>query len=136
MKKIFILLLVIILTALCAACGGTLAGGQKSTGTPSSENAASVPDDSENTYIVTDYYNEDGTYSDLGRSIPFDSSNGERMLAVGIGDVIIVSEQQYKVAAESLKLPFYTQSSLNEVIVWWTEYMNSAQERGDIIEVK
>jgi len=134
MKKILTLLLALLLTALCAACGGAPASGPS--GTPSSESAAAVPDDSGNVYIITDYYKEDGTYSDLGRSIPFDSSNGERMLAVGIGDILALGDKQYKVAAESLKLPFYTQSSLNEVIVWWIEYMDSAQERGDIIEVK
>jgi len=134
MKKIIAFGLALITIISCASCGDVQTNEKKDT--LSSENGNPTSDDSGKVYNITDYYKEDGTYSDLGRSIPFDVSNGERMLTVYIGDVIVVGERQYKITVESIKLPFYTQSSIDEIIVWWIDYMNSGQERGDIIAMK
>ena len=138
MKKIFIILLAFMIILLCAACGGNKTDGQTTepAASPPPESDAPAPDGSGNVYNIADYYKKDGTYSDLGRSLPFDPGNGERILTVVEGDILIIGERQFKVAAETINMPFYTQSSIDEVIAWWTDYMDSRLETGNIIVIK
>ncbi|MCL1828895.1 MAG: hypothetical protein FWG32_05295 [Oscillospiraceae bacterium] len=81
---------------------------------------------------ITDYYSADGKFSALGLALPTDSKNSEKTLTVKSGDIIIVGKKQYKVGAEPLVIPFYTQPSLDKVIVWWTDYMDSWLESGKV----
>jgi len=74
--------------------------------------------------------------TDGSGSLPFDPGNGERILTVVEGDILIIGERQFKVAAETINMPFYTQSSIDEVIAWWTDYMDSRLETGNIIVIK
>jgi len=76
----------------------------------------------EGNYNIADYYNENGTFSDLGQALPFAPENGERSLTVKGGDVVIVGGSAYTVTVESLTLYFYTQPSFDEVITWWGDY--------------
>ena len=90
----------------------------------------------EGVYNITDYYNADGKFSALGSALPLGSDENERALTLQNGDIIKVGDKQYKVTADSLTLYFYTQPSHEKVIVWWTDYMDSCNESGGIIEVK
>ena len=87
----------------------------------------------ETVYKITDYYKEDGKFSALGAALPTDSKSGDKVLTVKNGDIIIVGDKQYKVTADSLMLPLYTQPSLDKVIVWWTDYMNDWKDSGKIV---
>jgi len=84
----------------------------------------------EKAYRITDYYNADGKFSDLGRALPFDSKNGEKALTVKKGDVIIAGDLKYTVTAESITLYFYTQPSFTGVIQWWADYFEDAEKSG------
>jgi len=86
-------------------------------------------------YSITDYYNADGKFSDLGRALPFDSKNGVTALTVKKGDVIIVDNLKYTVTVESLTLYFYTQPSLTAVIQWWADYFQDAEKSGIVKKV-
>jgi len=88
----------------------------------------------EGAYIITDYYNVDGSFSALGLAL--EEVNAEKTLVLNEGDIFIVNERQYRVMAESLVLSFYTQSSLDDVIQWWTDYVKIWSEDGIISEVK
>ena len=101
--------------------------------------------DAEEFFNITDYYNEDGSFSDLGTGLGIgtgiglgsapDATDSERELAVSGGDTLIVGARVYKVTVESLTLTFYTQPSLNQAIQWWTDYLNSWTETGKITAV-
>ena len=77
----------------------------------------------ENIYIITDYYNEDGKFSDLG--LMLEENNSERVLAVSGGDILIAGDRQYEITTQSLTLSFYTQPSRDQVILWWNDYLSS-----------
>ena len=81
-------------------------------------------------YVITDYYRENGVFSDLG--LELDEMNFEKVLVVNRGCVLIAGDRRYKVAAESLTLSFYTQSSLEHVIRWWIDYLDSWAESGKV----
>ena len=119
MKRILAFMLLLTLTLL-TACGGN-------TDTTPTEGA-------EPGYKITAYYNENGTFSALGLAL--DEVNGEKTLTVKSGDILAVGGNQYSVTAETLTLPFYTQSSLDEGIKWWTDYCESRIERGELAEEK
>ena len=84
-------------------------------------------------YAIIDYYNEDGRFSDLGLAL--DEKDFERVLSVSGGDVLIVGSRQYEVTTESLTLSFYTQPSLDQVIQWWADYMDSWAESGKVTAI-
>lgn len=120
MKKIFTLAFGLGLAlALLTGCGGN---------TP-----PPPPDSAEPGYRIADYYNEDGTFSALGLAL--DEVNSEKVLMTKSGDILIVDTRKYSVTAESLTLTFYTQSSLDDAISWWTDYCESRKERGEIAEI-
>ncbi|MCL1906000.1 MAG: hypothetical protein FWG06_03215, partial [Clostridiales bacterium] len=85
-----------------------------------------------NQYTIADYYGEDGGFSALGLAL--EENNSEKQLTVKAGDLLIVGDRLYIVVANSLTLSFYTQSSLNHAIKWWTDYLNSWAESGKVTE--
>jgi hypothetical protein len=84
-------------------------------------------------YIITDYYTEDGTFSDLGLAL--DEMDSEKVLSVSGGDTLIVGDRKYEVSIESLALSFYTQPSIDQVIEWWTNYLDSWAESSKLTVV-
>ena len=126
MKKLFILLLILIISVTCTACGGKTSTGTPQVNTPT----ASVTG---TTYTIKSYYDSEGGYSALGLALT--EENGEKVLTVNSGDTIIVDGISYSVTAETLTIPFYTQPSLDEVSDWWTEYCESRIERGEVVAV-
>lgn len=116
MKKAFAFLLAFLTMVFCAACGGAPANGQA--GTPPPDTAPA--DDRGTLYAIADYYDANGGFSALGLAL--DEENSEKVLTVKAGDILIVGNREYSVTAESLTLTFYTQPSLDEVIVWWMDY--------------
>ena len=131
MKKILTLALLLTVTLLIS-CGGT-DEGVSPTNDPSDTPPASL-EPGKTYYIITDYYNEDGSYSELGLAL--EEVNSEKALALSGGEIFIVSDRQYMVTAETLTLSFYTQSSLSDVIQWWNDYVKIWSEDGIISEVK
>lgn len=120
MKKIFALTLVFLLAlSLLAACSTE----KEQTDTPESNSAEKV-------YKIADYYNADGGFSALGLALP--EENSEKVLTVSAGDTLIVGNDKYSVAAESIKLSFYTQPSLDQVIEWWTNYCEGLVGSGQL----
>jgi hypothetical protein len=97
------------------------------TGPPAEE----PPAISGNTYLIDDFYHADGSFSALGLAL--EEKDFEKSLTVGAGDIIIVGGQQYRVTADSLALSFYTQPSLDSVVIWWTDYLNSLVDSGKAI---
>jgi len=81
---------------------------------------STTPGYPDNAYVITDYYNEDGTFSGLGLAL--DEVNSEKTLILNDGDIFVVGGQMYIVTAETLTLSFYTQSSLADVNQWWTNF--------------
>jgi beta-lactamase regulating signal transducer with metallopeptidase domain len=81
-------------------------------------------------YIITDYYDEDGSFSDLGLAI--DEIDSERALVVRGGDILNVDGRKYEVTVESLALSCYTQPSLDQVIIWWIDCLDSWAESGKV----
>ena len=89
---------------------------------------------SEQTYRIADYYNEDGSFSALGLGL--EEIDYARMLTVEEGDTVIAGDRQFLVLAETYSFSFYTQSSLTRVIEWATEYLESLEESGVVIEIE
>jgi len=87
----------------------------------------------EMTYSLADYYDEDGQFSDLGLSL--DEKDSERVLAVSGGDILVAGDRRYEVTTESLTLSFYPQPSLDQVIRWWADCLDSWAESGKVTEV-
>ena len=88
-----------------------------------------------NTYIITDYYNnEDGKFS--ARGLALDESDSERVLMVESGDILIAGDRRFEVEAESLTLSFNTQPTHEQVVLWWTDCLDSWVEHGKVTEVK
>jgi len=85
------------------------------------------------TYVITNYYDENGRFSDLGHALG--EHNSEKVLTVSSGDIIIVGGRQYRVVVETLTLTYYTQPSLDMVIRWWTDYLNSLAQSGIVTVV-
>jgi beta-lactamase regulating signal transducer with metallopeptidase domain len=85
----------------------------------------------ENVYTITDYYAENGKFSELGLAL--DEINSERTLVVNGGDILIAGGRRYEVTAESLPLSFYTQPSIDRVIGWWIDYLDSWAESGKVM---
>ena len=120
MKKFIATALVIILVfSFLTACGDN-------------NNAAIT----EGTYNISDYYNGDGRFSELGETLPLDPETGENVLTLKSGDIIILGDLKYAVTEESLKLYFYTQPSLDEVFEWWADYFRVWEENGIVIAVQ
>jgi len=84
-------------------------------------------------YTITDYYNENGQFSELGLAL--NERNSEKVLTVSSGDILIIGNRQYIVTIESLTLSYYPQPSLDLVIQWWTDYLNNWAESGDLTVV-
>ena len=85
-------------------------------------------------YRITDYYNiEDGKFSVLGTSLS--ENNSERALTVSRGDVLIAGEHQYEVVVDSLTLSFYTQPTLDQVVQWWGDYLDSWAQSGKVVNL-
>ncbi len=136
-KQLTSVLVMVCVLSLSIACGS---GGTSGSGDNAGQNTSPTSGIASNStliyYNISDYYNTDGTFSARGGALPTDPVNGDRVLNVKSGDAIGVGNRQYKVTAEALTLYFYTQSSYNDVVTWWIEYMNSAQERGQVAELK
>ena len=117
---------------LLAACGGNGNGGGESVqeNDHGSGSAAAV----EGAYIIANYYNEDGTFSALGLAL--DEVNSEKTLLLSDGDIFVVENKIYMVTTESLALSFYTQSSLADVVLWWTDYVRIWEGSGIISELR
>ena len=128
-KRILLLgLALLTVVSLLAACNGDKGNA------PPPENTTQTPDEPEEVYCnITDYYNTDGTFSDLG--LVLEEVDSEKVLVLGDGDIFTLNSRKYIVTAESLTLSFYTQPSLAEVIQWWTEYVEIWEESGIILEV-
>jgi len=92
------------------------------------DGAGTIP---EGAFRITEYYNVNGKLSALGEALPA-NSDGEKTLTVKKGDIVVVGDKQYKVAADSLTLSFYTQPSSEQVITWWTDYMKDWLDSGDV----
>jgi len=88
----------------------------------------------EQTYTIADYYNEDGSFSELGLAL--EVVNTEKVLTVNEGDVVVAGERHFRVLAESFIFSFYTQPSLTHVIDWWTVYLVSLEEGGVVVEIE
>jgi beta-lactamase regulating signal transducer with metallopeptidase domain len=84
-------------------------------------------------YLITDYYNEDGKFSDLGLALP--EIDSARVLIVNKGDIIVAGDRQYEVKTESLTLSYYTQPSREMVIQWWIDYLDSWAEGDKVMPV-
>jgi len=122
MKKIFSLaLLALFMLSILTACGGN-SGGNATNQSPINGTGT--------VYKIADYYDAYGGFSSLGLAL--DEKNSEKVLMVNEGDTLIVSEHKYMVAVASLVMPFYTQVSLDEVLVWWNDYCESRIERGEM----
>ena len=121
MRKSFAFLLAVIIMTLCASCADRPA--HESANKPPSDNTGTV-------YTITDYYDANGGFSALGQAL--DEENGEKVLTVKAGDVLIVGDHAYTVTAQSLTIPFYTQPLLDEVIDWWVDYFQSRLERDEV----
>lgn len=128
-KRILLLgLALLIVVSLLAACNGDKGNA------PPPENTTQTSDEPEDVYCnITDYYNTDGTFSDLG--LVLEEVDSEKVLVLGDGDIFTLNSRKYIVTAESLTLSFYTQPSLAEVIQWWTEYVEIWEESGIIEEL-
>jgi beta-lactamase regulating signal transducer with metallopeptidase domain len=85
------------------------------------------------TYVLTDYYNNDGRFSALGLAL--DERNSEKVLTVSSGDILIVGGRQYEVTTQSLTLSAYPQPSLEQAIRWWTECLNGLAASGKVRSV-
>ena len=132
MKKVLMLILALLLTSsLLTACSGNSNGSGESVQENDRSGGVTA---AEGAYIIADYYNEDGTFSELGLAL--EEVNSEKTMVLRDGDIFIVSDRQYTVTAESLTLSFYTQSSFADVIQWWTDYVRIWSEDGIISEVK
>jgi len=133
MKRTIALAAAILLAfLLLTACGGTNGSGESKN--DQLDTPPSSLDPGKVYYTVTDYYNDDGTFSELGLAL--NEINSEKTLALSDGDIFIVNGRQYMVTADSLTLSFYTQSSLADVIQWWTDYVKIWSEDGIISEVE
>ncbi|MCL2757607.1 MAG: hypothetical protein FWD43_05970 [Coriobacteriia bacterium] len=113
----FILVLAILIV------GAVCVQGCRQADTPRKEYTGTV-------YRITDYYDKNGGFSALGQALP--EENGEKVLTVQAGDGLIVGNKEYRVEAASLKISFYTQNSLNEVVQWWTDYCELWKSRGEL----
>jgi len=123
MRKTYTFFLALIIIALCVSCADEPVN--EPTSTPPTDGGGTV-------YTITDYYDVNGGYSDLGLAL--DEENGEKTLTVKSGDTLIVGGHSYSVTAEILTIPFYTQPSLDEVVDWWTDYCENRIERGEMID--
>ena len=85
----------------------------------------------DNIYTISNYYNEGGRFSDPGLALTGEYS--EKVLMVSRGDILIAGDHQYEVLAQSLTLSLYTQPSPDQVIHWWTDYLNSWADSGKVM---
>ena len=137
MKKILTALLLLLIMILCVSCGDTQPNEQS--GTPTAENNTPASDnndnddDSEKFYIIADYYNEDGTFSDLGLAL--DEIDSEKVLILKNGEAFIIGDRKYRIMTESLTVSFYTQPSFDEVMQWWADYIKIWEESNNIVEI-
>jgi len=67
-------------------------------------------------YNIADFYTESG------------------QLPVTNGDIVIVGKRQYRVVSDYM-MEYWSQSSLDASISWWTEYLDSCAESGVVIEM-
>ena len=144
MKKTFALLLTLSIIGLCASCSETPGDEQTSappaSSQPAGDQASELPAASQTStqsfnetgtvYTIIDYYDTAGGYSELGLAL--EEENGEKVLTVLGGDTLIVGGLKYNVTVESLTIPFYTQSSLDQVFAWWVDYCQSRTDRGEL----
>ena len=86
------------------------------------------------TYRIADYYNEDGSFSDLG--LELEEIDFARVLAIAEGDTIIAGDRQFLVIVESYSISLYTQPSLEYAIEWAAKYLESLEESGVVIEIE
>ena len=99
----------------------SLAGCSTPSPTPS-------PTPQEPTYIIADYYNSDGSFSDL--ALALEESDTNRKLDVVNGERFIVGNQAYEVLSDTYAVIFYTHSSLDQVTEWWIDYFETAADNG------
>ena len=126
MKKTPVLLLVLVTAALCVSCGDKPASGRD---TPS---PGAVTADESELIRISDYYDADGAFSELGLALA--EENAEKVLAVNSGDTLVVGDRRYRFAV-SRTIPFYTQPSLDEVMGWWMNYCENLIANGEISEL-
>jgi|GEM_PF-6750495 len=77
-------------------------------------------------YSIADYYTEEGSFS--RRGIELAEQDSEKVLVLERGDWILVGNTQYEVVADSFTAVFYTQSSLDSAIIWWSDFLDSAPQ--------
>jgi len=110
----------------CAGMGYTPSGASKPPATASATMATITTtttrpassrqsEASGRTYNIADFYTESG------------------QLPVTDGDVIIVGKRQYR-AVSDYTMEYWSQSSLDAAISWWTEYLDSCAESGVVVE--
>ena len=91
--------------------------------------------DAEKTYVIDDWYNnEDGKLSTF--ELGLDGENSEGELTVRSGDILVVGDRRYIVAAQSLTLSVYPQPSLDQAIRWWVDYLDSWSQSGEITLIR
>ncbi|MCL2136389.1 MAG: hypothetical protein FWH40_02535 [Coriobacteriia bacterium] len=134
MKNIIKLILVfMIVPSLLSACSSK--NNDNSNGNREFNNgtASGIDLSNKNSVVITDYYNEDGTFSSLGLAL--DEEDTEKVLYLSEGDTFIIDDHIYSVKSESLKLIFYTQNSLDDVILWWLDCADRWVESGFVSEL-
>jgi len=86
-----------------------------------------------NVYVISEYYDSEGGFSRLGLALL--EVDSEKVLKLKGGDIFIIGTQKYMVTGEFLKMPFYTQPSLEALNIWWAEYGRNAEEIGVAVKV-
>jgi len=131
MKKVILFLVTLMVMTVHVSCTKPENG---QTAAPSNDTVLPTSDATGDDYAILDYYNDDGSFSALGQAL--DEVNTEKTLALSDGDIFVVNSRRYIVTAETLTLSFYTQSSLADVVQWWTDYIKLWEEGGIISEVR
>ena len=86
------------------------------------------------TYIIADYYNEDGSFSELGQALDINEF-GESILTVNYEDIFVVGSRRFLVNVEALELVIYTLST-DHIIEWWVVQFASMAESSIVIEIE
>lgn len=130
-KLIIFIALAAVMLFCCASCGGKAAVSLESDETKADD--TQTADDTGKVYTIADYYDANGGFSALGLAL--DEENGEKALIVHAGDVLVVGARKYHLSVASHTIPFYTQPSFDDVIVWWMEYCEGLRNNGEMFVV-
>jgi hypothetical protein len=80
--------------------------------TPPTEPPPTPPTTEGKVYNIADFYNKSG------------------QLSVRKGDIIVAGQRQYRVLSNTYTIQYWSQSSLNTAISWWTDYLDSYAASG------